>query len=183
MILGLINGVSAFFSAFHDWTPFLNVSVSVNSGNNSQFKLESTCEFMINLLFRVLKTFLRRGQMKSFAWNIWDMAPSVFEVGAKGTAKFTSRCRTKISPGSNLMQGNKLSQWIVLNIFRRVRRKLHCLCCILDLFAFNRVLGTIRARVEVGNDRVDIFYRVANPNIWMYYLPDPSTNPVSFVSM
>src|SRR6218665_1183283 len=108
------------------------------------------------------------------------MAPSVFEVRAKGTAKFTSRCRTKISPGSNLMQGNKLSQWIVLNIFRRVRRKLHCLCCIVDLFAFNRVLGTIRARVEVGNDRVDIFYRVANPNIWMYYLPDPSTNRVLF---
>ena len=25
----------------------------------------------------------------------------------------------------------------------------------------------------IGNDRVDIFYRVANPSIWMYYLPDP----------
>ena len=29
---------------------------------------------------------------------------------------------------------------------------------------------------KVGNDRVNIFYRVANPSIWMYYLPDPSTN-------
>jgi len=25
---------------------------------------------------------------------------------------------------------------------------------------------------ELGNDRIDIFYRVANPSIWMYYLPD-----------
>jgi len=28
----------------------------------------------------------------------------------------------------------------------------------------------------IGNDRVDIFYQVANPSIWMYYFPDPSTN-------
>src|SRR6218665_1359555 len=35
----------------------------------------------------------------------------------------------------------------------------------------------------VGNDRVDIFYRVANPSIWTYYLPDPSTNRVSFLCM
>ena len=27
--------------------------------------------------------------------------------------------------------------------------------------------------ILIGNDRVDIFYRVANPSIWMYYLPDP----------
>ena len=27
----------------------------------------------------------------------------------------------------------------------------------------------------LGNDRVDIFYRVANLSILMYYLPDPST--------
>jgi len=30
--------------------------------------------------------------------------------------------------------------------------------------------------LQIGNDWVDIFYRVANPSIWMYYLPDPSTN-------
>jgi len=35
----------------------------------------------------------------------------------------------------------------------------------------------------VGNDWVDIFYRIANPSIWMYYLPDPSTNRVLFVYM
>ena len=41
----------------------------------------------------------------------------------------------------------------------------------------------------LGNDQVDIFYRVdifyqvPNPSIWMYYLPDPSTNWVSFVYM
>jgi len=29
---------------------------------------------------------------------------------------------------------------------------------------------------RIGNDRVDIFYQVANPSIWMYYLPDPSMN-------
>ncbi len=36
--------------------------------------------------------------------------------------------------------------------------------------------------LELGNDRVDIYYRVANPSIWMYYLPDPSTNRVLFVT-
>jgi len=35
----------------------------------------------------------------------------------------------------------------------------------------------------LGNDRVDIYYRVANPSIWMYYLRDPATNRVSFVYM
>jgi len=35
----------------------------------------------------------------------------------------------------------------------------------------------------LGNVRVDIFYRVANSSIWMYYLPDPSTNRVSYVHM
>jgi len=35
--------------------------------------------------------------------------------------------------------------------------------------------------LSVGNDRVDIFYRVANPSIWMCYLLDPSTNRVLFV--
>ena len=30
--------------------------------------------------------------------------------------------------------------------------------------------------------RIDIFYRVANPSIWMYYLPDPSTNRVLLVT-
>ena len=35
----------------------------------------------------------------------------------------------------------------------------------------------------LGNDRVDIFYRVANPSIWMYYLPDPGTNRVSLAYM
>jgi len=29
---------------------------------------------------------------------------------------------------------------------------------------------------EIGNDRVDIFIRVANPSIWMYYLPGPGTH-------
>jgi len=28
----------------------------------------------------------------------------------------------------------------------------------------------------LGNDQVDIFYRDANPSVWMYYLPDLSTN-------
>ena len=34
-----------------------------------------------------------------------------------------------------------------------------------------------------GNDQVDIYYWVANPSIWMYYLLDPGTNRVSFVYM
>jgi len=35
----------------------------------------------------------------------------------------------------------------------------------------------------IENNWVDIYYRVANPSIWMYYLPDPDTNRVSFVYM
>ena len=40
-----------------------------------------------------------------------------------------------------------------------------------------------RVLYSVGNDWVDIFYRVANPSIWKYYMPDPVTNQVSFVYM
>jgi len=32
-----------------------------------------------------------------------------------------------------------------------------------------------------GPGRVDVFNRVANPSIWMYYFPDPDTNGVSIV--
>ena len=35
----------------------------------------------------------------------------------------------------------------------------------------------------LGNDRVDIFYRVPNPSTWMYYLQNPSMNRVLFVYM
>jgi len=48
------------------------------------------------------------------------------------------------------------------------------------MMQYNDVLWGVVAH-WVGNDRVHIFYRVANPSIWMYYLPDPSTNRVSFV--
>jgi len=37
--------------------------------------------------------------------------------------------------------------------------------------------------MQLGNDRVDIFYRTANLSIWMYYLPDLSTNRVLLVYM
>jgi len=37
--------------------------------------------------------------------------------------------------------------------------------------------GGVPGSCPLRNDWVDIFYRVANPSIWMYYLPDPSTNP------
>jgi len=43
-----------------------------------------------------------------------------------------------------------------------------------------KIVGQLHCS-RLGNDRVDIFYRVANPSIWMYYLPDPSTNQVLFV--
>ena len=35
----------------------------------------------------------------------------------------------------------------------------------------------------LGNDRVNIFYRVANSNIWMYYLPDPGMNRASIICL
>jgi len=35
--------------------------------------------------------------------------------------------------------------------------------------------------LKIGPVRVDIFNRVVNPNIWMYYLLDLSTNQVPFV--
>jgi len=36
---------------------------------------------------------------------------------------------------------------------------------------------------KLGPGRVDIFHWVANPSIWIYYLPNPGTNRVSFAYM
>jgi len=44
------------------------------------------------------------------------------------------------------------------------------------------ILAHIHLKFFVGNDRVDIYYRVANPSIWLYYMPDPGMNRVSFVT-
>jgi len=56
-----------------------------------------------------------------------------------------------------------------------------------NLLALSKVIfrknQTLHVVFYLGNERVDIFYWVANPSIWMYYLPDPSTNRVLFVYM
>jgi len=46
-----------------------------------------------------------------------------------------------------------------------------------------RICKEYKYMQRLGNDWVDIYYRVANPSIWMYYVPDPDMNRVSFVYM
>ena len=49
---------------------------------------------------------------------------------------------------------------------------------------WNKVLcRCVLCGLPLGPGRVDIFNRVANPSIWMYYLPDLGMNRVSFAYM
>src|SRR6218665_2020466 len=47
----------------------------------------------------------------------------------------------------------------------------------------SNIIPTCEKHFSIGPDRVDIFNQVTNLSIWMYYLPDPGTNQVSFVYM
>ena len=44
--------------------------------------------------------------------------------------------------------------------------------------AISRLKWREKSVGRLGHNRVDIFHRVPDPSIWMYYLPDPDTNRV-----
>jgi len=48
----------------------------------------------------------------------------------------------------------------------------------LTQFQFSMSSGT---QSLLLTNRVDIFYQVPNPSIWMYYFPEPATNRAPFV--
>lgn len=61
----------------------------------------------------------------------------------------------------------------------------HVLVCVpvyVCILKFMLSLGQVLCRVlKLGNNRIDIFYCVPNPSIWMYSLLDSRTNRVTFV--
>jgi len=93
------------------------------------------------------------------------------------TAFLTQLASNLLLFGSHLISGFDLLTFIVL-CDATVTLGILCTC-------MQKFLNWLFLNCEIwlGNDWVDIFYQIANPSIWMYYLPDPSTNRVSFVYM